>query len=63
MKIIVVDNLSKKFGQINAVDQIYFDVTEGEVFGFLGPKGAGKNLSVEGIAAKKKNGPFFCSTP
>ncbi|MFX1506054.1 MAG: ATP-binding cassette domain-containing protein [Promethearchaeota archaeon] len=43
---IVVDNLSKSFGNIPAVDQISFDVNRGEIFGFLGPNGAGKTTTI-----------------
>ncbi|MFX0207527.1 MAG: ABC transporter ATP-binding protein, partial [Candidatus Hodarchaeota archaeon] len=43
---IVVENLSKSFGNIPAVDQISFYVNKGEIFGFLGPNGAGKTTSI-----------------
>ena len=43
---IIVDNLSKSFGNIPAVDQISFDVNRGEIFGFLGPNGAGKTTTI-----------------
>ena len=42
MTIINVQNLSKQFKSLIAVDGISFSVNEGEVFGFLGPNGAGK---------------------
>ncbi len=38
--------LSKRFGQVQAVDQIEFAVQEGEIFGFLGPNGAGKTTTI-----------------
>ena len=38
---IEVDNVSKRFGSILAVDQASFQVARGEVVGFLGPNGAG----------------------
>ncbi len=46
MSIISVQNLSKHFKAIKAVDDISFSVDEGEVFGFLGPNGAGKTTTI-----------------
>ncbi len=44
---IQVRNLVKVYGDVHAVDDISFDVAEGEVFAFLGPNGAGKTTTVE----------------
>ena len=44
---IVVDALSKQFGQFQAVDEISFEVQRGEVVGFLGPNGAGKSTTMK----------------
>lgn len=41
-----VKELTKRFGNFTAVDQISFSVKRGEVFGFLGPNGAGKSTTI-----------------
>ncbi|NLW52404.1 MAG: ABC transporter ATP-binding protein [Tissierellia bacterium] len=46
---IKVQNLTKKFGQKVAVNDISFDVKPGEIFGFLGPNGAGKTTTIKMI--------------
>ena len=46
-KIIQVQNLSKQFGQFKAVDNISFEVSQGEIFGFLGANGAGKTTTIK----------------
>lgn len=45
--IIDVKNLTKKFGDFTAVDNISFHVEQGEIFGILGPNGAGKTTTLE----------------
>ena len=45
--VIEVEHLRKTYGQTVAVDDISFDVVEGEIFGLLGPNGAGKTTTVE----------------
>ena len=44
--IIIVDKLTKKFGDFTAVDSISFRVGKGEIFGFLGANGAGKSTAM-----------------
>jgi ABC-2 type transport system ATP-binding protein len=46
MNMIEVKNLTKKFGENTAVDNLNFSVAEGEVFGLLGPNGAGKTTTI-----------------
>ncbi|HEY4062207.1 MAG TPA: ABC transporter ATP-binding protein [Puia sp.] len=45
--IISVKDLTKKYGDFEAVKGISFDVREGEIFGLLGPNGAGKSTTLE----------------
>jgi ABC-2 type transport system ATP-binding protein len=44
---IEVDRLTKRYGDLLAINDISFTVSKGEVFAFLGPNGAGKTTSVE----------------
>jgi ABC-2 type transport system ATP-binding protein len=41
-----VRELTRKFGDFTAVDQVTFDVARGHIFGFLGPNGAGKTTTI-----------------
>ncbi len=45
-EVIEVINLNKKFGDVAAVDGISFAVVKGEMFGFVGPDGAGKTSTI-----------------
>ncbi len=45
-KIIEIENLSKQFRDIKAVDHLNLNVYRGDVFGFLGPNGAGKSTTI-----------------
>jgi ABC-2 type transport system ATP-binding protein len=44
--VIATDKLTKRFGHFTAVNEITFDVKEGEIFGFLGANGAGKTTAM-----------------
>ncbi len=43
---IVVDHITKKYGDFTAVDDVSFNVPQGEIFGLLGPNGAGKSTLI-----------------
>jgi len=45
--VIQVENLTKMFGDFTAVNEISFEVSKGEVFGFLGANGAGKTTAMK----------------
>jgi len=45
--VLAVENLTKRYGEVQAVGGISFQVAEGEVFGLLGPNGAGKTSTIE----------------
>ena len=46
MPAIRVENLTKQFGRIVAVNDVSFEVSKGTIFGFLGPNGAGKTTTI-----------------
>ncbi|NOS84981.1 MAG: ABC transporter ATP-binding protein [Ignavibacteria bacterium] len=51
MNSIEVKNLTKKYGKFTSVDNISFEVEQGEVFGFLGANGAGKSTTIKMLCA------------
>ncbi|MGV3489220.1 MAG: ABC transporter ATP-binding protein [Tuberibacillus sp.] len=50
MKVMEMKNVTKKFGDFIAVDNVTLSIDEGEIFGFLGPNGAGKSTAINMIA-------------
>ena len=52
--IISVEHLRKTYGDIVAVDDVSFEVQEGQIFGLLGPNGAGKTTTVECVQGLKR---------
>lgn len=49
-----VDGLTKRYGELTAVDNVSFTVKRGEIFAFLGPNGAGKTTTVEMLECLRK---------
>lgn len=53
-KVLVVENLQKRFGNVQALGGISFECKRGELFGLLGPNGAGKTTTVRSICSTIK---------
>jgi len=49
MTAVILNNVSKRFGDFDAVKELSFEVKEGSIFGFLGPNGAGKTTTIRMI--------------
>ncbi len=49
-----IKNLTKSFGEIQAVQNLSLDILSGEVFGLLGPNGAGKTTTINLISGMLK---------
>lgn len=63
---IEVRGLTKRYGQLVAVDDVSFRVNKGEFFGFLGPNGAGKTTAIRmltGIINKNSGEAFIMDYP
>lgn len=53
-RVISVSHLTKAYGPTVAVDDVSFDVREGEIFGLIGPNGAGKTTTMECVQGHRK---------
>lgn len=45
-----IENFTKKYGSVTAVDHLNLQVQEGEIYGLLGPNGAGKSTTIGAIS-------------
>jgi ABC-2 type transport system ATP-binding protein len=54
MNAIQINNLTKKFGEITAVNNVSFDVKKGQIFGLLGPNGSGKTTMIKTLTGQFK---------
>lgn len=52
--ILTVENLYKSYGAVKAVDNVSFQVEQGEIFGMVGPNGSGKTTTIECIEGMRK---------
>ena len=46
MNIIEINNLTKYYGKVKGIEEVSFNIEEGEIFGFIGPNGAGKSTTI-----------------
>ncbi len=60
-QILTVNNLTKKFGSLTAVDKLSFSIEKGNVYGVLGPNGSGKSTTLGVVlnVVNKTSGNFF----
>jgi ABC-2 type transport system ATP-binding protein len=52
--VLEADNLTKKFGDVTAVDNVSFSVEKGSLFGLLGPNGSGKTTMIKMLTGQTR---------
>ena len=45
--VVQMREVSKRFGEVKAVDNVTLDVPQGSIFGFIGPSGCGKTTTIQ----------------
>ena len=61
--VVVVENLTKCYGDLRAVDDVSFSIDRGRILGFIGPNGAGKTTAIKilvGLARPTSGRAFIC---
>jgi len=60
-KLVAIKNISKRYKDLLAVNNISFDINQGEIFGYIGPNGAGKTTTIKMMVGllKQTNGNIF----
>ncbi len=54
-KVIEINNLTKSYGKHRGIENVTFDVKQGEIFGFIGPNGAGKSTLIRTLLGLQKS--------
>ena len=54
---LIVENLTKTYGALNAIDDISFEVADGEFLTLLGPSGCGKSTTLAAVAGLTELAP------
>lgn len=57
---ILIDNISKTYGKVKALDSLSFEIKQGEIFGLLGPNGAGKTTLIKILTTLSKPDAGTC---
>ena len=63
--ILKCENLNKKFGKKQVLEDVSLEIKEGDILGFIGPNGAGKTttikliLGLQSITGRKSNNKWF----
>ena len=52
--VVVIDNLTKKYGELTAVDSLSLSLSAGQILGFIGPNGAGKTTTIRMLLGQLK---------